>query len=222
MPLSINVGLSRKASRDYQSTGTSINIVAELDAALLARPDELHRQIDGLYRQARDAIDRNAAEPEPAREARRATDDRRYGGRNGGYAPRSANGSGNGNGHARRNGNGNGHGGGTMTDSQRRAILAIARRANADIEYECREIIGAAFDDLTLRQASELIDHLKSIEPANGRGVPPGHGDRGGRRPKPQLATLPSCDAHPTILAAGKNLPTHMSHSRRPPLLFMA
>ena len=29
MPLSINVGLSRKASRDYQSTGVSINVTAE-------------------------------------------------------------------------------------------------------------------------------------------------------------------------------------------------
>jgi hypothetical protein len=44
MPLSINVGLSRKASKDYQSTGTSINIVAELDQALLAKPDELQRR----------------------------------------------------------------------------------------------------------------------------------------------------------------------------------
>ncbi len=34
MPLSINVGLSRKASRDYQSTGVSINVTAELDQAL--------------------------------------------------------------------------------------------------------------------------------------------------------------------------------------------
>lgn len=39
MPLSINVGLSRKASRDYQSTGVSINVTAELDQTLLARPE---------------------------------------------------------------------------------------------------------------------------------------------------------------------------------------
>lgn len=41
---------------------------------------------------------------------------------------------------------------------------------NQDVDYECREIIGAEFDDLTLRQASELIDHLKATQPANGRG----------------------------------------------------
>jgi hypothetical protein len=45
MPLSINVGLSRKASKDYQSTGVSINVTAELDQALLAKPDELQQQV---------------------------------------------------------------------------------------------------------------------------------------------------------------------------------
>jgi hypothetical protein len=49
MPLNINVGLSRKASRDFQSTGYSINLVAELDSALLAHPDELQEQIADLY-----------------------------------------------------------------------------------------------------------------------------------------------------------------------------
>jgi hypothetical protein len=38
MPLTISVGLSRKASENYQSTGVSINITAELDQSLLARP----------------------------------------------------------------------------------------------------------------------------------------------------------------------------------------
>lgn len=60
MPLSINVGLSRKASKDYQSTGCSINVVAELDQSLLAWPDELQQQIDALYRQAEEALNRQA------------------------------------------------------------------------------------------------------------------------------------------------------------------
>ena len=174
MPLSINVGLSRKASKDYQSTGTSINIVAELDATLLAKPEEMQRQIDGLFQQAQDAIDRNAAAPEPS--ARDTGHDRRRsvgrdhngdreGARDTGRHGRNGNAAHNGNGS--RHGNGNG---GSMTDSQRRAILAIAKRANADVDYECREILGAEFDDLTLRQASELIDHLKGTQPTNGCG----------------------------------------------------
>ena len=57
IPLSINVGLSRKVSKDYQSTGVSINVAAELDQALLARPDQLQKQIGDLYAQAHHALD---------------------------------------------------------------------------------------------------------------------------------------------------------------------
>jgi len=48
MPLSVNVGLSRKASKDFQSTGVSINVTAELDQSLLAKPDQLQKQIGDL------------------------------------------------------------------------------------------------------------------------------------------------------------------------------
>jgi hypothetical protein len=41
---------------------------------------------------------------------------------------------------------------------------------DVDPAYEAREIVGAELDNLTLRQASELIDHLKAQQPAaNGR-----------------------------------------------------
>src|SRR5438105_4063921 len=68
MPLTVNVGLSRKASRDYQSTGVSINVTAELDQSLLAHPQELQRRIDDLYCQAQAAIDRRAGSPAPQRQ----------------------------------------------------------------------------------------------------------------------------------------------------------
>jgi hypothetical protein len=159
MPLSINVGLSRKASRDYQSTGVSINVTAELDATLLANPDELQHQIENLYNQARGALDRQSAAP-----VARGTngDNRNY--------PRRYQRSD----HGRSNGNGNhgGNGASSMTTSQRRAIESIARRANIDPILEARDVIGAEFDQLSLRQASELIDHLKAIQPASG---PNGH-----------------------------------------------
>ena len=128
MPLSINVGLSRKASKDYQSTGTSINIVAELDQALLAKPEELQRQIDGLYQQAQNAISRNIGSPDPA-------------------SPTNGD-----RGNGRRPTNGN-----AMTASQRRAILSIADRNKIDVDYECRQLIGVEFDRLSVRQASDFI-----------------------------------------------------------------
>lgn len=167
MPLSVNVGLSRKASRDYQSTGVSINVTAELDQSLLARPQELQQQIDDLYSQAEAALQRQvqqsgkpASPQHPGERVDRA--------------------------HERVNSDGNGHSNGNgrhandqrrpaangnhATESQRRAISAIARRLNVDAALEAREVIGAELEDLTLRQASELIDHLKQLQSAAGRG----------------------------------------------------
>lgn len=141
MPLSINVGLSRKASKDYQSTGVSINVTAELDQTLLARPDELQGEIDHLYYQAEQALNRQAngmkSEDPPARPAR-----------NGNERTRPGNGRGNGNGHNNVP---------PMTQSQRRAINAIADRVGVDANDEAVNITGNSFD------------RLKSIEPANGR-----------------------------------------------------
>src|SRR5207249_4339569 len=139
---------------------------AELDQSLLARPEELQKQVANLYAQAESALEQQAngmSQREPS--ARSAYDYR-------GAAPSNGN-----NGHtnvergySRSNGNGNGHrNGGGMTDSQRRAITAIGRRINVDPTFEVRDLFGAELDTLTIRQASELIDHLKSIQ-ANGNG----------------------------------------------------
>jgi hypothetical protein len=34
------------------------------------------------------------------------------------------------------------------------------------VDYECRERFATAFNDLSIRQASDLIDHLKLSVPA--------------------------------------------------------
>ena len=149
MPLIINVGLSRKASKDYQSTGVSINVTAELDQALLAKPAELQRQIDGLYRQAELALDRHAVVPNapPQEPVRRAPIPARPAARPG------------------RNGNGNGSANGSpMTASQKRAITAIAQRLGLDATEESRSVLGVELDNLSLRQASQFIDHLKGLD----------------------------------------------------------
>lgn len=150
MPLSVNVGLSKKASRDYQSTGVSINVTAELDQSLLAKPAELQAQIDALYAQAETAIARQvnayAGDTAPVRPPARGN----------GYHP---------------------HGAPParahpdvphmtpMTASQRRAIAAIARRANLDPDQESQVLHGVGVENLTIRQASDLIDHLKDQAP---------------------------------------------------------
>jgi len=155
MPLTINVGLSRKASKDYQSSGTSINISAELDQSLLARPDDLQRQIGDLYQQAEHAMIRQASQPAPA-----------HGG-NQGHAGAATGGNGNG----RNGGNGNGGNGrvAPMTQSQSRAIHAIAKRLGIDPAAECMRQFGWDLNRLSIRDASTIIGHLKSLQPAGGR-----------------------------------------------------
>jgi hypothetical protein len=48
----------RKASANYQSQGLSINLTAELDQSLLADPPRLQLEIDRIYAQAEQALDR--------------------------------------------------------------------------------------------------------------------------------------------------------------------
>jgi hypothetical protein len=150
MPLTINVGLSRKASKDYQSSGTSINLTAELDQLLLARPDELQRQIGDLYQQAEHAMTRQASQPSSAPASSQG----------------QANTAGGGNGNGRNGGNGQVA---PMTQSQLRAIHAIAKRLGIDPAAECMRQFGWDLNRLSIRDASTIIDHLKSLQPAGGR-----------------------------------------------------
>jgi hypothetical protein len=128
MPLCINVGLSRKASRDYQSTGVSINVTAELDAALLARPEALQEQIAGLYQQAQLAMERQVQQSA--------------------LPPRAA---------------ANGHAHTPITPSQRRAIIALCQHHQLGPQDQALGQFQRRLEQLSVRQASQLIDHLKGL-----------------------------------------------------------
>jgi hypothetical protein len=170
MPLTVNVGISRKASANYQSAGLSINLTAELDQSLLADPPRLQSEIDRIYRQAEEALDRKAGgvttaapatEPHAAISSAMDRPAERHG--------VAANGSGNGNGHG--NGSQNGHAtngsayGGMIrpaTESQVRALRAICKRHRLDLDREAHEEFGVeGADQLDVKQASALIDLLK-------------------------------------------------------------
>ena len=149
MPLTIDVGLSRKASENFQSTGMSINITAELDQSLLARPDHLQEEIDHLYDQARDALDRQSDRLQAQTDKPDSP-----------IAP-------GGNGHA----NNNSQAVVPMTQAQNRAITAITRRLGIDAANECRNAFNWDLAKLSIRQASEFIDHLKTLQPAGSEGA---------------------------------------------------
>lgn len=58
MPLTVNVGLNRKASMVFPSAGVSNNLAAELDMGLLANPPRLQHEIEKVYMQAEAALDK--------------------------------------------------------------------------------------------------------------------------------------------------------------------
>jgi hypothetical protein len=58
MPLTVNLGLDRKARKDFQSAGVSINLAAELDMGLLADPPRLQHEIKKVYMQAEADLDK--------------------------------------------------------------------------------------------------------------------------------------------------------------------
>src|SRR4051794_10806677 len=164
MPMKLNVGVSRKVGLpDYGSIGASCNLELELDSNLLERDLEaFHARIRSAYVAAHQAVhDELARLNGPKVEARET------------QPPRATNGSAARNGHAGRNGNAivrraNGQpttAARPATSGQVKAIRAIANRQEADLEGILRQ--GYEVDrpeELTLRQASALIDRLKEAE----------------------------------------------------------
>ena len=187
MPFIINVGVSRKASKDFQSTGYSLNLTAELDSGLLADSNRLQNEIERIYSQATIALNRQVegsvgqqktTTNTPAsvtvtvasldslqnqsinRHQQHATT------RPSGVlrvAPMSSvenpvvetvtN-----------NFNSNGFHIQPLrpaTDSQMRALKAIARRLQCDLDIEAHDEFAVSLSQLDVRQASRLIDLLK-------------------------------------------------------------
>ena len=62
-----------------------------------------------------------------------------------------------------------------MTESQRRAIHAIGRKLGLDVADACYDEFGSNLDELDVRGASKLIDHLKGLQTT-------GSSSNGGRR----------------------------------------
>ena len=146
MPVKLNIGLSRKVGEaNFGSRGASVNLEVELDSGIISDQQRFQERVRALYAQARQSINAELDLPSegPAIEQP--------------------------NGHASaHNGNGNGNGsqsrqeGGSATQSQVRAIFAIARRNRLDPKNLVLERFGLDRpEDLSIRDASSLIDDLK-------------------------------------------------------------
>jgi hypothetical protein len=137
----MNVGLNRKVGEpNYGSRGASVNLEVELESSLVREPDQLREKIRYLFRLAKEAV-----EEELKGEA----------------APLTTNGHANGNGHS----NGRHHhptNRRCATASQVRALHAIASRQAIDLASEVSSRYGVQRpDDLSITEASELIDSFK-------------------------------------------------------------
>ncbi len=157
MPLTLNVGLSKKVGLpDYGSLGVSCNVEVELDATLLLN------DLDGFQQRVKQAYGA----------CHQAVQDELHRQQNVGST--------NSNGHPSASGNGQPTNGGRTngqprdqtrraTASQIRAIEAIARRQQMDLAKLLRQQFGTdKTADLSITEASGLIDELKAA--ANGSG----------------------------------------------------
>ncbi|MBX3452778.1 MAG: hypothetical protein KF777_24795 [Planctomycetaceae bacterium] len=153
--LKLNVGWSRKAGEaNFGSRGASVNLELEIEAGLVNQPEELQERIRRLYRLAKASVDEELSSDSQ---------------------PMNGNGHTNGhrtNGHSHANGHSNGSrrsNGRSATASQVRALHAIASRQRIDLTGELRQRYDVdRLDDLSISEASEMIDALKPQTSENG------------------------------------------------------
>jgi hypothetical protein len=166
--LKVNVGLSRKLSKDYNSTGYSINLEGEVTAPV-SEPEAVVEQVKELYDVAEEALDQQIDRSQSVDSMANHDETRRE--------PQPARRTGNGS--ATRNGNearrsqgnprGNGHGGEEQpaTNKQIQYLLSIGKRmrmSTAQLERKVEEILGypVGVYDLSKQAAGVAIDALTS------------------------------------------------------------
>ena len=147
MPTTLNVGVSRKVGEpNYGSRGASIHLEVELDSAAVTQPDRLRREIRLLFEMANNAV---------TDELNQSTN---------GPDNHSSNGNGNANGYSGgRNNSNNGRQQRAATESQARAIRAIANRHQVNLDQLLSTQYGVQSpEELSIKDASRVIDNLKS------------------------------------------------------------
>ena len=155
MPLKLNVGVSRKVGLpDYGSVGASCNLEMELDSTLIERDlDGFHLRVRDAFVAVRQAVqDELARVQAPIELAPPAPP---------GLRPTSS--PANGNGHPFHGPAERSRTRKLATEKQVKAILAIARQQHADLDGLLQQDFGLErVEDLSIKQASELIDMLKA------------------------------------------------------------
>lgn len=172
--LRVNVGLSRKVSRDYQSTGYTVNLDGEI-AAPQEDQEAVLQAIDHLYRLAEDALSREIDRDQGEDAIGRRDQDK------------PANGSRNGNGNGRNaappaqesrsqpsaDGNSRSSRDEPATNKQIQYLQSIGKRqrlSTPQLEARIEEVLGqrVGIYHLTKKEAGAVIDSLTQEAQTNG------------------------------------------------------
>jgi hypothetical protein len=150
MPLKLNVGASKKVGEsNYGSRGASVNVELELDTGLIAKPQELRERIRELFGVVRSSL---VEELNGNGTPRNAPADRQQVQNGNGHATNDA--------PAQPNGQGQPRG---ATQSQVKALFAIAKSRGLNLNELIRDRFRCGKpEQLSIREASQLIDSLKS------------------------------------------------------------
>ena len=136
--IKLNCGVSRKVGQpNFGSRGASVNVELELESAATQDANVLHDRIRKLFAIARDAVD---AELGLAGQAEGTAAGQQPAAKGNGSSIRSA------------------------TEAQIRAVNAICSRLGLDPHAEAHRRLGRGIQDLTLPEASALIDQLKAVQ----------------------------------------------------------
>ena len=168
--LKVNVGLSKKLTHDYNSTGFSVNIEGEVPAP----PNDAEGVVNGireLYDLAEEALDLQIerVQGESALASHDGQPSRRSRSSNGSHNGNGSNG--NTDGSRNRFGDGRSHEPEAATQKQISYLLSIGKRnrlSTIELEQRIEGILGETVGvyDLTKREAAQVIDEL-TAEPAS-------------------------------------------------------
>jgi len=161
MAIKLSVGLQKKIGQpDYGSLGASCHVEFEIDSILLDGDlNGFHQKVHDAFAACQQAVNDQLSQQQSGQPHS-----------HGNGQSQATNGNGHTNGHA------NGHqarrsNGRSATQSQVRAIHAIANRQRIDLPGELSNRFGVQRpDDLDIRQASEFIDAIKPQNQENGNG----------------------------------------------------